>query len=161
MLCFAPRCRHLIFEEAWVYSHPFQVFASGRVVSTGKDWRVGQCGPLHGCTKFVPLAQHRVLSLLSSGIASALCLGLLERPYLVSTWECLGRWTLCILHTCKDQHPQTAKNKTLHSFIPEAGKVLQTALGRTSTASMRHLANVTHWLARCLASIVDGKTSQS
>lgn len=26
--------------------------------------------------------------------------------------------------------------------------VLQTALGRTSTASMRHLANVTHWLAR-------------
>eukprot|EP00435_Cladocopium_sp_Y103_P055802 s563_g18.t1 len=26
--------------------------------------------------------------------------------------------------------------------------VLQTALGRTSTASMRHVANVTHWLAR-------------
>ena len=110
-------------------------------VSTGKDWRFGQCGPLHGCTKFVPLAQHRVLSLLSSRIASTLCPGLLEPLYLVSTLGIHGS----LDHMCKNKHPNVI-------FIPEACEVLQTALGRTSTASMRHLANVTHWLARCLPS---------
>ena len=128
---------------------PFQnIFLSGWDVSTGKDWRFGQCGPLPGCTKFVPLAQHRVLSLLSSRIASTLCPGFLEPLYLVSTLGIHG--SLDHMYTCKNKHPNAAKNKTLYSFQKPVRFCRRPWEGPAQLPCVTLPTSPTGWPAACL-----------